>query len=374
MKLIHISDLHIGRRVRGFSLIEDQKHILSQIIEVAKKEDIQGIIIAGDIYDTSIPTAEAVSVFDEFISILHSLKINCYIVSGNHDNVHRVSFGSQIMANEGIHFAKKYSGELEPIEIEKDVYIWLLPFIRPFEVRDFHSDFACGSYDEMMKAVIETSNVDTTKTNILVAHQFVTCNGKDPERSESETTSLGTMDNVDVSNFEKFDYVALGHIHKPQPMGKQTVRYSGSPLKYSFSEKNDKKSMIVLDIKPKDIKFDFIEFKPLRDMVEVVGTFDEITKLKPTKDYARIVLKDEDYILDVKKKLEPIFENVMEIVYDNTYTHSNNYEDLNINDEKISPLELFKIFYEKQNNKEMSDSQIEIISEIFKDLDMEENV
>ena len=296
MKLIQISDLHIGKKIKGFSLIEDQQHILNQVLETAKKEKVQGIIVAGDIYDTSIPTIEAVNLFNEFISALHSMGVKCYIVSGNHDNIHRVSFGSQIMANEGIYFAKKYDGELTPIEIDKDINLWLLPFIRPFEVREFHNDFACGSYEEMMHTIIANSKIDTTKTNILVAHQFVTCNGSSPDRSESEISSLGTMDNIDVSAFEAFDYVALGHIHKPQPMGRQTVRYSGSPLKYSFSEKNDKKSMIILDIQNKDIKYSFIEFKPLRDMVEIVGTFEEITKLNPTSDFVRIVLKDEDYI------------------------------------------------------------------------------
>lgn len=374
MKLIQISDLHIGKKIKGFSLIEDQKHILNQVIEVAKKEAVNGVIIAGDIYDTSVPTVDAVNLFNDFISELHSMGIKCYIVSGNHDNIHRVSFGSQIMAKEGIHFAKKYDGEFTPLEIEKNINLWLLPFVRPFDVREFHNDFACGSYDEMIQTIFENASIDTLKTNILVAHQFITCNGNNPERSESETSSLGTMDNIDVSNFEKFDYVALGHIHKPQPMGRQTVRYSGSPLKYSFSEKKDKKSLIILDIKPKDITYDFIEFKPLRDMVEIVGTFEEIIKLKPTQDFVRIVLKDEDYILDVKKKLEPIFENIMEIVYDNSFTQTNNFSDMTLQDEKLSPLELFKIFYEKQNNKEMNKEQIDIIKDIFKDLNMEENV
>ena len=240
MKFLHISDLHIGKKVKGFSLFDDQIHVLKQILTVAKEKEVDGIIIAGDIYDTSTPSSEAVSYFDKFISDIHELGISCYAVSGNHDSVYRVAFGSDIMAKRNIYFAKRYSGKIEPIEADKNTNIWLLPFIRPVDVREYHSDFAVGSYEEMMQAVIGNLDIDTKKTNILVAHQFITSSGKSPETSDSETVSLGTLDNIDAKNFDMFDYVALGHIHKPQAMGRETVRYAGSPLKYSFSEKNDK--------------------------------------------------------------------------------------------------------------------------------------
>lgn len=368
MKLLHIGDLHIGKRVNGFSLLEDQKHILNQILETIKSRKIDGLLIAGDIYDTTTPSSEAMDCFDNFISEVHSLGISCFAVSGNHDNVYRVSFGSNIMAKENIYFAKKYSGQIKPIEVQNGICIWLLPFIRPFDVRVYYPNFASGSYEEMMGTVIKNLEIDKSKTNILVAHQFVTCNGKTPERSESESVSLGTLDNIDASNFDDFDYVALGHIHKPQPMGKKTVRYSGSPLKYSFSEKNDKKSMVLLNISNGKIDLELIPFAPIRDMKEFVGTFEELSKLPKTEDYARIILKDETANLDVKHKLETIFPNVMEIIYDNAFTRKNNKIKNAEFVETQSPLELFKLFYKEQNNKEMEKEQLETVEEIFESL------
>lgn len=368
MKLLHISDLHIGKKVKGFSLLEDQEYILQQILDTAKKEKVDGIIIAGDIYDVSAPSNEAVSCFDKFISDIHKMGTSCYVVSGNHDSVYRVAFGSDIMAKENIYFAKKYNGEIKPIEADSKTNIWLLPFIRPVDVRNYHPDFTIGSYEEMMGAVIKDLKVDSKKTNILVAHQFITCSGKSPETCESETVSLGTLDNIDVSNFDQFDYVALGHIHRPQAMGRDTVRYSGSPLKYSFSEKDDVKSMIIIDASKKKLKLDFIPFEPIRDMKEFVGMYDEFLKLPKTDDFVRIVLKDEDYITDIKHKLENNFTNIMEIVYDNKYTRENNIVELTKNIEKQSPLELFKTFYEQQNNQEIDDKKFEIVKDIFESI------
>lgn len=368
MKFLHISDLHIGKRVKGFSLLEDQVFILNQILDVAKEENVDGIIIAGDIYDISTPSNEAINCFDKFISDIHELGISCFSVSGNHDSVYRVAFGSDIMAKENIYFAKKYDGKIEPIALDNKTNIWLLPFIRPFDVRNYHPNFAIGSYEEMMQAVIKDLNIDTKKTNILVAHQFITSSGKSPETSESESVSLGTLDNIDASNFDKFDYVALGHIHKPQSMGRKNVRYSGSPLKYSFSEKDDIKSMVIIDTSKKEIKTTLIPFKPIRDMKEFVGTYQELSKLPKTDDFARIVLKDENYIIDIKHKLEKTFTNIMEIVYDNSYTRENNIIEVTQNMQQQSPLELFKTFYALQNNQEMDDEKIKIVEEIFESL------
>ena len=369
MKLLHISDLHIGKRVKGFSLIEDQKYILEQIITAAKDNNVDGIIIAGDIYDISMPSNEAVVCFDNFISDIHSLGISCYVVSGNHDSIYRVAFGSNIMAKENIYFAKKYTGKLEPIEAAKDINIWLLPFMRPADVRDFHSDFSIGNYDEMVQTVIKNADIDEKKTNILVAHQFVTYSGKAPEISESETVSLGTLDNVEASDFDKFDYVALGHIHKPQAMGRDTVRYAGSPLKYSFSEKDDKKAMVLLDVSGKKINIEFIPYKPLRDMKEFKGTYEELSKLPKTDDYVSLVLKDENMIIDIKHKLENIFTNIMEIRYENAFTSKNNSADKAQFIEQKTPLELFEGFYEVQNNKKLDGEHKKIVKEIFEEME-----
>ena len=369
MKLLHISDLHIGKKVKGFSLLKDQKYILNQIIETTKEKKVDGIIIAGDIYDVSTPSNDAVNLFDYFITEVHSMGISCYVVSGNHDSIYRVAFGSNIMAKENIYFAKRYEGKITPIEADKNTDIWLLPFIRPADVREYHPDFTVGSYEEMMRAVINNLNVNTKKVNILVAHQFITCAGKSPEKSDSETASLGTLDNIDVSNFDAFDYVALGHIHKPQIMGRDTVRYAGSPIKYSFSEKNDKKSMILIDTSNGKIKIDLIPYKPIRDMKEYTGTFEELSKLKPTDDYVKIVLKDKNLITDVKHKLENTFTNIMEIVYDNAYTRENKViESANLIEEQ-TPAQLFAKFYELQNNSQLDKKQTKIVNEIFETLE-----
>ncbi len=369
MKLLHISDLHIGKKVKGFSLTDDQMYILKNIIDTAKENKVDGIIIAGDIYDISAPSNEAVECFDGFLSELHSLGISCYIVSGNHDSIYRVSFGANIMAKENIYFAKKYSGKIEPIEADKNTNIWLIPFIRPVDVRAYHPDFAIGSYEEMMQAVIKNLNIDTKKTNILVTHQFITSSGNSPQTCESETTSLGTLDNIDVSNFDKFDYVALGHIHRPQTMGRETVRYAGSPLKYSFSEKDDKKSMVLIDTSKKNPKIDLIPYKPMRDMKEYTGTFEELSKLKNTDDYVRIILKDKNYITDVKHKLENNFLNIMEIIYERDCYQGNNISQHSNIVEKLSPIELFEKFYELQNDEKLNKEQTKIVKEVFENIE-----
>ena len=365
MKLLHISDLHIGKRVKGFSLLNDQHYILSQVVKTAKEKLVDGIIIAGDIYDISTPSNDAINLFDNFISDIHSLGISCYVVSGNHDSIYRVSFGSNIMARENIYFAKKYSGEILPIEADKNTHIWLLPFIRPIDVREYHSDFETGSYEEMMRTVIKNLKINKAKTNILVAHQFITCSGKTPEISDSETLTLGTLDNIDVSNFQDFDYVALGHIHKPQIMGKDTVRYAGSPLKYSFSEKNDVKSMVLVDVSKKKINIELIPYQSMHDMKEFVGTFSELSNLTKTDDYAKIILKDEKFILDVKKKLENNFTNIMEIIYDNAFTRSNNIVKKSEMLKHRTPVELFETFYELQNNQKLDNEKTKVLEKIF---------
>jgi len=370
VKLLHISDLHIGKKVKGFSLLEDQRFVLNQVIETIQERQVDGLIVAGDIYDVSSPPNEAISLFDEFITKVHSLGISCYVVSGNHDSVYRVAFGSNIMAKENIYFSRRYEGKITPIQADKNTNIWLLPFIRPADVREYHPDFTVGSYEEMMQAVIKNLDIDTKKTNIMVTHQFILYSGKAPERSESETTSLGTLVNIDASNFDDFDYVALGHIHKPQAMGRETVRYSGSPLKYSFSEKDDKKSMVLIDTaSKKNLKFELIPLKPLRDLQEYVGTFEELSKKPKTDDFVRIVLTDETYITDVKHKLENRFKNIMEIVYDNAYTKENKSVENAKFIKSKTPFELFNQFYEVQNNQPLNEAQKEIVKEIFAGLE-----
>lgn len=367
MKLLHLSDLHIGRKLKGFPLIEDQKHILNEIFNIAKKEEVNGVIISGDIYDTSIPNTEAINLFDKFISDMNNEGIACYIVSGNHDNVYRVSFGSSIMAKENIHFAKRYSGELQPIKADKNTCIWLLPFIRPADVREFHNDFTTSNYEEMMKTVLKNIDLDEKKVNILVAHQYITANGVAPERSESETGSLGTLDSIDYSVFDKFDYVALGHIHKPQSMGRKTVRYSGSPLKYSFSEVDHKKSACLIEINKKEVSYTKIPLTPLRDMKEFKGSFEEMMKLR-SDDYVHVTLTD-DFIPDVKSRLETVFPYLMQIDYDNARTRNESKLEAFDTQAEKSLSENFEEFYFAQNQTELNDNQKKIIEEILEEME-----
>lgn len=369
MKLFHIADLHIGKIVNGFSMLEEQKYVLNSILEEAEKEKIDGIIIAGDIYDKSVPSVDAIDVFDDFVTRLSEKNISCYIVSGNHDSVQRVSFGANIMAKNNIYFAKSYNGKLKPIMAKGDekIAIWLLPFVRPTDVRPFHSEeIACGKYQDAVETVIKNMDIDKNNTNILVAHQFVTNNGVSPLRSESENSSLGTLDNVDFSVFKDFDYVALGHIHNPQSMGRKTVRYAGSPLKYSFSEINQKKAVTVLDIKGKNIEINQIPIKPIHDFKEIKGSYKDVLQ-QSCEDYVRITLTD-DFILDVKNRLEKVFPNIMLIDYDNDTTRETKTltEITNIKQKNI--FEHFADFYYLQNNKELDEAETKIVNNVLEEL------
>lgn len=369
MKIFHIADLHIGKIVNGFSMLEEQKYVLNNILDEAEKEKINGIIIAGDIYDKSIPSVDAIDVFDDFVTKLSEKNISSYIVSGNHDSVQRVSFGASIMAKNNIHFAKSYNGKIEPIMAndKEKIAIWLLPFVRPTDVRPFHNEeISCGKYQDAVETVVKNMDIDKNITNILVAHQFVTNNGVSPLRSESENSSLGTLDNIDFSVFNDFDYVALGHIHNPQSMGRKTVRYAGSPLKYSFSEINQKKSITVLDIQNKKVEITQIPIKPIHDFKELKGSFKEIMK-QGCDDYVHITLTD-DLIIDVKNRLETVFPNIMLLDYDNASTREKNAiaEITNLKQKNI--YEHFADFYYLQNNKELDENETEIVNNVLEEL------
>ncbi|MBD5401783.1 exonuclease SbcCD subunit D [bacterium] len=363
MKFMHLADLHIGKRVNEFSMIDDQKYILSQIISLVKAENLDGVIIAGDIYDKSIPSIEAIEVFENFIEQLVRLNVPAYIVSGNHDSVERLSaFSNLILANK-IYISRSYNGHIEPI-IHGNVVLWLLPFIRPADVRRFYPDVEIGSYEGAVKKVVEDFDIDESKTNILVAHQFVTANGKKPETSESETCSLGTLDSIDFTVFEKFDYVALGHIHKPQSMGRKEVRYCGSPLKYSFSEVNQNKNISVLDIsKSGKIKLELHDIHPLRDMKEIRGNLDELLNMEKSEDYMHITLTDVS-VIDAKVKLEAVFPNIMKLDFEQFGSGLSQAKNLKELKEK-SLFEHFSDFYEKQTGSEMDKKEEEIVLELL---------
>lgn len=364
MKLIHLSDLHLGKRLLERSLIEDQEYILKKILNVIKKEEPDGIMIAGDIYDKSIPSAEAVELFDWFLSELAKEKQEVFIISGNHDSAERIAFGSSIFRNSGIHISPVYNGKIEPVHF-KDADIWLVPFIKPVHVKRFYPDKEISTYADAFKVLIDDMDIDDRKTNIMLAHQFVT----GAEKGGSEEMSIGGVDNIDASLMEQFDYVALGHIHKKQTIAGK-IRYCGTPLKYSFSEISNKNSVTVIEITKDGLQIREVELQPKRELKEIKGGFDEVTsedyyKDLNLEDYYHVILTDEQDIPDGATKLRAIYKNLLKLDYDNTRTRNqNSISAVNLNEEKTT-LELFDDFYEMVNGQKMVKEQTKIMEKVI---------
>lgn len=370
MRFLHLADLHIGKRVNGFSMIEDQKFVFEQVYNVIENEKIDGIIMAGDIYDKPVPSAEAVKLFDEMLTRLVSINLPIFVISGNHDSAERIGFGSDILSAAKVYMSRVYNGNLQKIELEDDygkINVYLLPFIKPATVKNIYKEAEIKDYDDALAYVLSQEKIDETKRNVIVSHQFVT----GAMRSESEEVSVGGLDNVSVENYEAFDYVALGHIHRAQQMGRESARYAGTLLKYSFSEEKHNKSMTIVDLKEKgNIEIKEIPVKPLHDLKTIKGKFSKITseefyKELKKEDYYRAVLTDEDDILNAIGKLKSIYPNLMSMEYDNTRTRSYSVVDNVETGETKSPLDYFEEFFEKQNGRKMSEKQRNYLLEIL---------
>ena len=401
MKFIHLSDLHLGKRVNEFSMMEDQDYILKQILRVIDDEQPDGVIIAGDVYDKSVPSAEAVALFDDFLVRLARRGLQVFVISGNHDSPERIAFGGRLMDASGIHMAPVYAGAVEPVKLIPrtpeeggPAYVWMLPFVKPAHVRRYFPDAEIASYTDALKTAVDqitgSAAFDSAARNVLAAHQFVT----GAVRSESEEISVGGLDNVDAAVFAAFDYVALGHIHGPQNiLGAQSdndapgrtdrvsrIRYCGTPLKYSFSEAPHQKSVTVAELGAKpgpersgetgaagmalcDLNVRTVPLVPLRDMVEIRGTYEELmrkefyegTSLR--EDYLHVTLTDEEDIPEVLARMRLVYPNIMKLDYDNTRTR--HMTELSAADdvETKSPGELFAEFYEAQNGQPMTEEQ-----------------
>lgn len=373
MKLIHLSDLHLGKRVNEISMIEDQKMILTQIGQIIESEQPDAVLIAGDVYDKSVPSAEAVSLFDEFLYSLSNRCIPVLIISGNHDSPERLAFGGRLMEGAGIHISPVYDGGVEPVVLSDEhgeVCFWLLPFLKPAHVKRFFPDSDIESYTDAIRVAIQQMALDTRNRNVLLTHQFVsgaaTC--------ESEEVSVGGSDNVDVSVFEGFDYVALGHLHGPQNIGSSRIRYCGTPLKYSFSEVEHYKSVTVVELGAKgDIQVHVVPLEPVHDLRIIRGTFEKLTDKSyysgiKTNDYLHVVLTDEDDVPEALGRLQVIYPNIMKLSYDNTRTRSNQVIDSAEEVQKKSPLELFEELYELQNNQPMSMVQRQFAQELIESI------
>lgn len=373
MKFLHLSDLHIGKRVYEFSMLEDQKYILEQIVEIAKRERPDGVILAGDIYDKPIPPAEAVQALDDFLTRLAEQKIPVFAISGNHDSAQRLAFGARLMSGKGIYLSPVYDGEVRKICLEDawgEVCVYLLPFLKPALVRHALDLEEIETYQDAVRAAVEHMDVDERKRNVLVAHQFVT----GAARCESEEVTVGGLDNVDASLFEAFDYVALGHIHSPQHIGRETMRYCGTPLKYSFSEAEQEKSVTVVELLDKGtVQIRQIPLAPLRDMRKIRGTYLEVTAKSfyqgtNTEDYVQITLTDEEDVLDGLQKLRVIYPNLMRLEYDNRRTKESRDITGAGQVEQKTELELFEEFYQLQNNQPMCRQQADFVKKLLEQI------
>lgn len=370
MKLIHLSDLHLGKRVNEYSMLEDQAYILDQILGIIDGEAPDGVMIAGDVYDKPVPSADAVRLFDAFLVQLARRKLEVFVISGNHDSPERLAFGSRIMDAGGVHMSPVYDGKLTPFSL-RDKYgtldIYMLPFVRPAHVRRFFGDADIASYTDAVRHVLSALELKDANRNVLIAHQFVT----GALRCESEDISVGGCDNVDASVFEGFDYVALGHLHSPQYCGSERIRYSGTPLKYSFSEAGDHKSVTVVELLEKgNVTCRTVALRPRHDLVELKGTYEALTlrsfyeHTSWQEDYTHITLTDEEDIPDAVGKLRAVYHRLMKLDYDNRRTRSSSQIDAAAVETK-SPLALFADFYELQNNQAMSAEQADFMAKLI---------
>ena len=376
MKIVHLSDLHLGKRVNEFSMLEDQAYILIRILNVLDDVKPDAVIIAGDVYDKSVPSAEAVELFDDFLWKLAQRRLQVFIISGNHDSAERIAFASRLIDSSGIHLSPVYNGKVAPVSLQDQygpVNFYMLPFIKPAHVRRFFEDAEINSYTDALRVAIDAMGMDHSQRNVLITHQFVT----GASRSESEDISVGGADNVDAAVFDGIDYVALGHIHGPQNIGSDRIRYCGTPLKYSFSEVNHTKSVTVVTLAEKGkLTTETIPLTPKHDMRELRGFYMDLTARQAyegtaTDDYLHITLTDEEDIPDVMNKLRVIYPNLMKLEYDNKRTRSGREITGADAPESKSPLELVAEFYELQNGQPMSEEQAryskEIIEKIWED-------
>lgn len=374
---MHLADLHLGKRVNGFSMMEDQEYILNRILEIMEEEQPDGLLIAGDVYDKTIPPAEAVRRMDDFLTAVAAKHVPVFLISGNHDSAERVAFGHQLMQGSGIWISPVYDGTIRHHTLEDrwgEVNIYLIPFLRPSVVRSFFPDVEIEDYTDALRTIIEDLQVDTSRRNVVLAHQFVTAAGALPETCDSEQLSVGGLDRVDGSVFSPFDYTALGHLHGPQRVGSETIRYAGSPLKYSFSELHQKKSVTVAELRAKgETEIRQIPLQPRREMTELRGTFEEILeearkKGAPQTDYYHMILTDETDVVDALSRLREYYPNIMLLDYDNRRTRSQKEVEQLDRVEERTPEELFAALYEQQNGQEMDSDRKEYLDGLIREI------
>ena len=374
MKFLHLADLHLGKRVNGFSMLEDQAHLLRQILAILDDEQPDGVLIAGDVYDKSVPSVEAVELLDGFLTELCARGVPVLLISGNHDSPERLAFGGRVMDSCGIHISPVYDGALAPVTLHDafgPVHVWLLPFVKPAHVRRWFPDADIESCTDAVAEAVAHMNVDTAARNVLVTHQFVTGGA----RSGSEELSVGGTDNVDSGIFAPFDYVALGHLHGAQHIGRETIRYAGSPLKYSFSEARQHKSVTVVTLGEKgDVQVCTVALTPLRELREIRGSYDELTARSfyehttYRSDYLHLILTDEQDVFDAMSRLRTIYPYLMTLDYDNARTRAAGGMSVPAETERRTPPELFEALYQRQNHQPMSEVQRAYIAQLMEQI------
>ncbi len=370
MKFLHISDLHIGKRVNEFSMIDDQQYILSQILSAADAHMPDAVLIAGDVYDKSVPPAEAVTLLDDFLCALSLRGIKVFVISGNHDSPERIAFGARIMSGGGVYMSQVYGGSVQPVTLTDrhgDVDIFMLPFIKPVHVRRFYPDAQVEDYNQAVACAVENMELRPDNRSVLITHQFVTGG----ERTESEEISVGGSDNVDAGIFRAFDYVALGHLHKPQHITRPEVRYCGSPLKYSFSEAGHTKSVTVVTLGKKgEVQIEQSALKPRRDLRDIKGGYEQLVSRSfygglNLDDYYRVTLTDEQDVPGALPKLRAVYPNIMQLAYDNSRTRAGADFWQQPRPETKSPAELFGEFFRRQNGRDMDGGQSAALSKLI---------
>lgn len=366
MKLFHISDLHIGKRVCGFSMLEDQRYILGQILKLCDSQHPDGVLIAGDLYDRAAPSAEAVELTDWFLSQLAAREVPVWAICGNHDSAERVAYGAQMLEKAGIHMSRVFDGTVQKYTLQDRVDLYLLPFLRPAQVRRFFPGQEIETAQQAVEAVLSSVRPEEGRVNILMMHQFLA----GASVCDSEELSIGGSDAVDVSVADAFDYVALGHLHRPQKVGRETVRYCGSPLKYSFSEAGHEKSVTVVEIPDGagQISVSTLPLVPRLDLREIRGPIGQllcpdVSSRENPEDYLHITLTDEGEVLDAVGRLREVYPNLMRLDFDRR-------SPLELEEEAISPEEktqeeLFAEFFLLQNGKEMDEEQRTAVAEAF---------
>ena len=377
MKLMHVGDLHFGKSLGDFDLTEDQEYLLKQLLEIVDNRSVDAILIAGDVYDKSIPSEAATRMLDFFLNSLAKRNIYTYMISGNHDSDDRLNYGSNLFETNHIFISTKYDGNLNKYILkvgEEEADIYLLPFVKASQVRHYLPEAKIDSYDDAIRAIIDNEDIDTSRCNVLVAHQFVMGKSEDPELGGSEslgTQSVGLVEKIGYDCFDDFDYVALGHIHSPQQVGRKEVRYSGSPLKYSLSEVNNEKSVSLITIDDKGkVSIELVPIKPMRNMRHIKGKIKDLLNKENVisqEDFIYATLTDEEIVNDAMGIFQQVYPNTVKIDYDNSHTRAIEQVDISKIAENRSFAELISDFYRQMYSCEISEEEMDIMRSVARE-------